>query len=51
MDLWSLGALVKSGINPRFDIHTGFNTGLELDLAVSAAAAAIDSANVEPSND
>lgn len=51
VDFWSLGALVKAGINPRFNICTGFNTGLELDFAVSAAAAAIDSANVETSKD
>lgn len=51
VDFWSLGALVKAGINPRFNICTGFNTGLELDSAVSAAAAAIDSANFEPSKD
>lgn len=29
VDNWSLDSLVKAGIDPRFGIHTGFNTRLE----------------------
>ena len=34
---WSLEALVDAGIDPRFSIRTGFNTGLAGYVAVNSA--------------
>lgn len=50
VDVWSLDALLKAGINPDFPIHTGNNTRLEGVGVVSQAAAIADSilSDVEP---
>ena len=50
VEMWSLNALTKAGIDPRFGIKTGFNTRLdgldELDRMVSV----IDSVFEEENN-
>lgn len=40
---WSLNSLLKAGINPDFNIHTGFNTRLEGVGSVAEMAAVADS--------
>lgn len=42
VDMWSLDALVKAGIDPSFSIHTGLSTRLEGIDTVNDAAAAFD---------
>lgn len=50
MEMWSLEALVKAGIDPNFGIRTGFATGLEAESAIQSAIGVIDSAIAESSN-
>lgn len=42
VDMWSLDALLKAGIDPAFSIHTGLNTRLEGVGIVNSAVDIID---------
>lgn len=43
VEVWSLNALLKAGVNPNFPIHTGNNTRLEGLNALNQAVAIADS--------
>lgn len=42
VEMWSLDALMKAGINPDFGIHTGFNTRLEGVGVIDDASAYVE---------
>lgn len=43
VDLWSLNSLIKAGVNPDFNIHTGFNSRIEGVDVVNQFESEIDS--------
>lgn len=50
VDVWSLNALLKAGINPDFPIHTGNPTRLEGIGALNDAVATLDAIIAEENN-
>lgn len=42
-DKWSLMNLMAAGVDPRFNIRTGFNTGLDAHNAIMAGIAGFES--------
>lgn len=50
VDMWSLNALLKAGINPDFPIHTGNPTRLEGIDVITQAEAMVDEILNETNN-
>lgn len=50
VELWSLDALLKAGINPSFPVHTGLNTRLEGIGVINDASVAFDKVFADDSN-
>lgn len=50
VEVWSLSSLLKAGINPDFNIHTGLNTRLEGVGVISDAAATLEKLVAEDNN-
>lgn len=51
VDNWSLDSLLKAGIDPKFGIHTGYNTRLEGLNDIDAMAAVADSIIADENNE